>query len=35
MKNNKYIYLYVYRLTTGNLTKRVREYIKRFIMSRI
>jgi hypothetical protein len=30
-KNNKYIY----RLTAWNLTKRVREYIKKFLISRI
>jgi hypothetical protein len=25
----------IYRLTAGNLTKRVRKYIKKFLMSRI
>jgi hypothetical protein len=29
------IYIYIYRLTARNLTKRVREYIKRFLISRI
>jgi hypothetical protein len=33
MKKNKIIY--IYKLTIGNLTKRVREYIKRFLISRI
>jgi hypothetical protein len=33
MKNNKYIY--IYRLTAANLTKELREYIKRFLISRI
>jgi hypothetical protein len=29
MKNNKYIYLYIYRLTTVNLTKRAKGIYKK------
>jgi hypothetical protein len=29
IKNNKYIYLYIYRLTAGNLTKRAKRIYKK------